>query len=85
VLRGVLALVALLVFARLVLRPLLGAVASPSRASADAPEALAAGAAAPPDARRGGGAAALASASASPALAPPAEGVKALRAWLAQS
>jgi flagellar M-ring protein FliF len=84
VLRGVLALAALLVFARLVLRPLLGAVASPSRASADAPDALAAGAAAPPDTRRGG-AAALASASASPALAPPAEGVKALRAWLAQS
>jgi flagellar M-ring protein FliF len=96
-LRGALVLVALLVFARLIVKPAVGALASAQSAigggafsAGPAPSvgaALGAGAAAASTGASSGGAAsaeALGEPAARVALAPPAEGVKALRAWLAQ-
>jgi flagellar M-ring protein FliF len=87
-LRGGLVLAAVLLFARLVVKPALGAFGS----GANRPPALTGGAApnagasqsAPTSARAGELGSGFAGSAPSVAIAPPSEGVKALRAWLSQ-
>jgi flagellar M-ring protein FliF len=86
-LRGGLVLAALLLFARLVVRPALGALVSPiAAARSSAPRSAIAESGAPASGLAAGAPEreAIAAPSERVGLAPPAEGVKALRAWLAQ-
>ncbi len=88
--RGVLVLIALLLFARLVVKPALGALATPGSAPSAlaqrASEGVAVGLSAEAAALAQGAAANRVPGAPAPsvAIAPPAEGVKALRTWLAQ-
>ena len=86
-LRGILALGALALFARLVVKPALGAIAaapSAGRLPANAAEAAARGLSSGSAAELAKGGARAASPEPAVAIAPPAEGVKALRTWLAE-
>jgi flagellar M-ring protein FliF len=87
-LRGGLVLAAVLLFARLVVKPALGALGSgvgaPAAALASGAQPNAAAPTGLPGAPPGELAAGSAASAPSVAIAPPSEGVKALRAWLAQ-